>query len=89
MFDDEQPRHTDQEVLSCTEIAEKCRHNPLFDMSDELSGECLGTEQSLSEILEMVSDESDEDSIDGFRKLIATDVGEEVIFNGLELVRVA
>lgn len=88
MFNDEQPRHVDQEVLSCTEIAEECRHNPLFNVSDELSGEDLGGEQSLSEILEMVSDESEDESIDGFRKLVAAEVGEEVTFNGLTLVRV-
>jgi hypothetical protein len=84
MFEDEE--NEIQEVLTCSEIAEECTHQPLFNVTDS-DGEDLGTEQTLSDILELIADEADEDAVNGFRRLIEAEVDDVVQFCGLVLER--
>jgi heat shock protein HspQ len=75
----------DEEVLSCTEIANECRHDPLFDVVNE-DGETMEY-MTLSDILELV-DDSSEEAIAGFRDLIQASLEEQIEFCGLSMVRV-
>ena len=85
MFDEDE--NDIQEVLTCSQVAEECTHQPLFNVTDS-DGEDLGTEQTLSDILELIADETEEDAVNGFRLLIEAEIGEEVGFCGLNLERV-
>ena len=75
-----------QEVLTCSEVAEECDHQPLFNVTDG-DGEDLGTEQTLSDILELITDDADEEAVNGFRRLIEAETGDVVEFCGLVLER--
>ena len=74
----------EEEVITCTEIANECRHDPLFDVTDEGGTKELLT---LSDILEMVDDDSEE-AINGFRELIQASLEEKIEFCEMKIMRV-
>lgn len=74
----------DEEVLSCTDIANECRHDPVFDVT--MDGETIEN-LMLSDILELVDDRSEE-AIDGFRDLIQASLEEKIEFCGLKIKRI-
>jgi len=84
MFEDEE--NEIQEVLTCSQIAEECKHDPLFNVMDS-DGEHIGILQNLSDILELIADEADEDAVNGFRRLVEAEVDDVVEFCGLVLER--
>jgi hypothetical protein len=83
MFDDET-----EEITSCSMLAEECRHNPLFQVDDDESGEDLGSQQNLSDIIALISDEHDEDTVDAFRRVLELDIEESAVVAGMNITRV-
>lgn len=72
---------------TCTLLADECRHDPLFNVSDESSGECFGAEMTLSDILELI-DNNDDGAIKGVKELIQASLDDEITFNGIICERV-
>ena len=74
----------EEEVLTCTDIANECRHDPLFDVTGE---DGTQEELTLSDILQMVEDDSEE-AIAGFQELIQANLEETVEFCDMTIKRV-
>lgn len=74
----------DEEVLTCADITDECRHDPIFDVT--MDGEKMEN-LMLSDILELVDDDSEE-AIAGFRDLIQASLEEKIEFCGLRIKRI-